>query len=989
MAKFKTRARAVDMLGRQQIAGVPNAISELFKNAHDAYADNAVVDFFKSDQLFVLRDDGLGMTEDDFINRWLTVGTESKVGSKSGKTTPPPTDPSKPERPITGEKGIGRLSIAVIGPQVLILTRAKRGENLDDLVAAFIHWGLFEAPGVNLEQIEIPVRTFSSDQFPTNHDVQDMVNEVRQNVLMLSKEEFLGESLRDRILGDLDDYQLDLEANTEFLGTPSLLLDGSGTHFYILPARADLSDDINQFSDTDPDNVSRIQRLLLGFTNTMLPNHSHPNINTAFNYWESDDRYYNIIAEGEFFTPEEFETVDHHFIGSFDSTGQFVGTISIYGEEFKNYVIPWPKGLQKPIACGPFSIQLAQLPGLSRESTVPDEEYVRLTNKLKTFGGLYIYKDNIRILPYGDTEFDFLNIEKKRSLRAGDFPFAYRRMLGAIELNQSDNANLAEKAGREGFQDNRAYRDFKDVLDNFLTQIAAEFFQKGGTNSEVFQSRRNNMRLQKEILKQREEKTRTQRRKFEKDLNKFFEHHQTGKIQDTIDDILNDLLEQGKEVLKSGDSQGAMQLEWNASRRIQNIRSEYTIEKPSEFGLSPQLARDWSAYETEFDRLESEVFAEAQKHIQEIITSTSEQLDIAIDRKERLENLLKNILKSREDLLKSSVDETSKSVTHLNQRVRDTTQQISEDWRKIRDHVESEITKFDLSDLADDKITEKQHVLEEEVREESEQYILLLRFIQRQINSLNWDNKIVGEFVGAAEEGAALEQELLALQENENSNLELIQLGMSVSIITHEFTNTIRAIRRAIRSLRSWANDNPPLQPIYDDIYESFNHLDGYLTLFTPLNRRLYRSQVDITGTNIANYINNVFEERLRRHNVELKITSDFRQAKISGYPSTFYPVFVNLVDNSIFWLKDQTEPREITLDAMQDTFIVTDNGPGISARDREAIFELGFTRKPGGRGMGLYISSEVLKKEGFELELLDASKNSSGTTFIIKPLES
>ena len=36
---FRTRARTVDMLGRQQIAGIPTAISELFKNAHDAYAD--------------------------------------------------------------------------------------------------------------------------------------------------------------------------------------------------------------------------------------------------------------------------------------------------------------------------------------------------------------------------------------------------------------------------------------------------------------------------------------------------------------------------------------------------------------------------------------------------------------------------------------------------------------------------------------------------------------------------------------------------------------------------------------------------------------------------------------------------------------------------------------------------------------------------------------------------------------------------------------
>ena len=38
MALFRARARTLDMLGRQQIAGIPTAISELFKNAHDAYA---------------------------------------------------------------------------------------------------------------------------------------------------------------------------------------------------------------------------------------------------------------------------------------------------------------------------------------------------------------------------------------------------------------------------------------------------------------------------------------------------------------------------------------------------------------------------------------------------------------------------------------------------------------------------------------------------------------------------------------------------------------------------------------------------------------------------------------------------------------------------------------------------------------------------------------------------------------------------------------
>nr|VFK60043.1 MAG: hypothetical protein BECKTUN1418F_GA0071002_11971 [Candidatus Kentron sp. TUN]VFK69349.1 MAG: hypothetical protein BECKTUN1418E_GA0071001_11941 [Candidatus Kentron sp. TUN] len=45
MAGFKTSAHAVDMLGRQQIAGIPTAINELFKNAFDAYADRVERNF--------------------------------------------------------------------------------------------------------------------------------------------------------------------------------------------------------------------------------------------------------------------------------------------------------------------------------------------------------------------------------------------------------------------------------------------------------------------------------------------------------------------------------------------------------------------------------------------------------------------------------------------------------------------------------------------------------------------------------------------------------------------------------------------------------------------------------------------------------------------------------------------------------------------------------------------------------------------------------
>jgi hypothetical protein len=165
MSRMRVRARALDMLGRQQMAGIPSAIHELFKNAHDAYADNVRVDFFRRSRMLLMWDDGVGMTFDDFEQRWLTLGTESKIGG--GELAAPYKDPNKPERPILGEKGIGRLAVATIGPQVLIITRARRDDGLHNPVVSFINWSVFEAGGINLEEIEVPVKSL---RFPPDKD---------------------------------------------------------------------------------------------------------------------------------------------------------------------------------------------------------------------------------------------------------------------------------------------------------------------------------------------------------------------------------------------------------------------------------------------------------------------------------------------------------------------------------------------------------------------------------------------------------------------------------------------------------------------------------------------------------------------------------------------------------------------------------------------------------------------------------------------------
>jgi len=417
MAKFKTRARAVDMLGRQQIAGVSTAISELFKNAHDAYADHAEVDYFRADNLLVIRDDGVGMTREEFEDRWLVIGTESKFAAE-GKNAQTYRPQEKLERVLTGEKGIGRLAIALLGRQALVLSRAKRDRKLHDLVMCFIHWGLFEIPALNLEDITIPVQTIPGGQLPNIQSVVKVVSECRRLVERL-KFKHKNYDFR-QILSDLNDFQVDPENLQQFLGGLSLQHSGSGTHFYIAPANDTIAADI----EADRRNQKRdFTKFLLGFCNSTFIDTTSPPIATAFRYHSSDVEEDDLIGPSEFFTAEELASTDHRICGAIDEYGQFQGTVRVYDKEYADHVISWKDSEGKPTACGPFALEFGYLQGSQRESRLAPDDWARLARKLDSIGGLYVYRDRIRILPYGNSDVDWLDVELRRTKGAGHYFF--------------------------------------------------------------------------------------------------------------------------------------------------------------------------------------------------------------------------------------------------------------------------------------------------------------------------------------------------------------------------------------------------------------------------------------------------------------------------------------------------------------------------------------------------------------------------------------
>ena len=152
---FQTRARTVDHLGREQIADCPTAISELWKNAFDAYARNVELNIYDGrEPVAAIVDDGHGMNSQEFSQRWLVVGTESKA---TADRTPVKDRNGLKPRPRQGQKGIGRLSCANLGPLLLLVS--KRRQN--PFVAALVDWRLFENPFINLSDIFVPVAEFN------------------------------------------------------------------------------------------------------------------------------------------------------------------------------------------------------------------------------------------------------------------------------------------------------------------------------------------------------------------------------------------------------------------------------------------------------------------------------------------------------------------------------------------------------------------------------------------------------------------------------------------------------------------------------------------------------------------------------------------------------------------------------------------------------------------------------------------------------------
>jgi len=510
-------------------------------------------------------------------------------------------------------------------------------------------------------------------------------------------------------------------------------------------------------------------------------------------------------------------------------------------------------------------------------------------------------------------------------------------------------------------------------LENLFIQLAADFFRKEAPLGDYFQERKDELDRMERARRKREQQTTTKRNNLTEALNVFFSKTQEQLPESEVAAVSHHVQARMQTASKMADPDDAarelLEAEREANLELADLRKAYSIARPRGVGLTKQLTSDWEAYQREQARLESEVFTPFAKEVGERLGSMASQAKIYIDQRRRLQDLIDRVADGQNVIIKSEATALERTTGQTRRAAVNTARSALKELRDAIGAVNDDLAHRDLTDLPPQQIEEIRSNYEQRINAVASKNAETLGSVRELLSGITESLEQNME-VSQLDMAEAMETELQSLREQADTDEELVQLGLAVAVINHEFVAAIKMIRGQLRELRSWAQANDNLLPIYQAIRANFDHLDAHLNLFTPLQRRLYRKRIDIQGKEIAHYVRALFSIRLERHHIRLDATQAFLDSKIHSYPSTIYPVFVNIIDNFIFWLKDQPGERLISLDCADNIYHIENNGPPIHKRDAKAIFEQGFSRKPGGRGLGLYISKKVLEKEGMTLEL-------------------
>ncbi len=227
-------------------------------------------------------------------------------------------------------------------------------------------------------------------------------------------------------------------------------------------------------------------------------------------------------------------------------------------------------------------------------------------------------------------------------------------------------------------------------------------------------------------------------------------------------------------------------------------------------------------------------------------------------------------------------------------------------------------------------------------------------------------------------QSAVLSDRIDQLEERQRVLEAKSSLGAIISEVLHEGTQPAAYIAATAARLKGLYPDIFGIRgPAFDIAKGEF---DRKLPIVADSGARLvtlFRNLKPLAGGRrgaprtflVSNVIRGT-RELFLSHEIAINIANQDGVVELIGYPDDLTSALVNIVGNSIHWLEDsQTIDPAVTItikaEPTEAIILIDDNGPGVKDEFAESIFDVGFSLKKDGTGLGLNIAKEALARSG------------------------
>ncbi len=219
----------------------------------------------------------------------------------------------------------------------------------------------------------------------------------------------------------------------------------------------------------------------------------------------------------------------------------------------------------------------------------------------------------------------------------------------------------------------------------------------------------------------------------------------------------------------------------------------------------------------------------------------------------------------------------------------------------------------------------------------------------------------------------------------------LAAVGLTAESITHEFPNLIKRLNDGNVDFKKKVSKEPLSRDVCQDFSRQVsittNTMTQQLKHVSPALRYARESKDTFDIRHFFDLQKEHFYDLyMSKYGIGLQLMED-SPFSITINEGRFIQVMDNLINNSIYWLRQQPvssgEPT-VTITIKRPWLFVSDNGMGVAPAIEESLFDPFVTMKPKGqgRGLGLFIVRQLLDAVGCSI-VLDEKRNEDGRRYI------